>query len=229
MSEQPESRASASNPGSGRRPRPLTATAPNPAVNNSSTPNQIIPTQLPNGVVTVADSSQAAVIRGFERTEQFPAFVSSTQTNPNPSQTPDDLPRGRRRSRNVTEHDLRILQGTPARRVFDYADLTRALRAPPQPARFPPHRTEQVGHLYSEQNTQGNHERRGSFIVEASPLNWNPIHLQPGTDRPGGGTIPQVPTPERTLSPYNPAWDHQSRFPFPDQQGSRGPPGPTSG
>jgi hypothetical protein len=92
----------------------------------------------------IADSVAAeATTNSFPVFEDFPP--ESTPAAPTPSPPTSFLGHRRRRSRNVTEHDLRAFKGLPNRKVFDYVDLVKSLRTPSAPGKLPVAPTSQLG------------------------------------------------------------------------------------
>lgn len=93
----------------------------------------------------IADSvASKATVDSFPVFEDFPPeTTTTTPTSPSP---PPFLPsHRRRRSRRVTEHDLRAFKGLPNRKVFDYVDLVKSLRTPPSPGKLPIAPASQLG------------------------------------------------------------------------------------
>lgn len=83
-------------------------------------------------------------------TDSFPVFEDFPPENtPTASTLPSPPPfspgHRRRRSRRVTENDLRAFKGLPNRKVFDYVDLVKALRTPPAPGKIPVAPASQLG------------------------------------------------------------------------------------
>lgn len=69
--------------------------------------------------------------------ESFPCFPVFEQESAENTPSSPPTPPARRRSRNVTEHDLRAFRGLPKRKVFDYVDLVKTLRFPSEPGKLP--------------------------------------------------------------------------------------------
>ena len=114
------------------------------ATTSASLPTSTVEKKRPFDAIAesefVAERATAEPFPVFEE-DDFPREnTPSTLTPPPPTSSSV-----RRRSRSVTEQDLRLFRGLPNRKVFDYVDLVKCLRTPAAPGKLPAIPVSQLG------------------------------------------------------------------------------------
>ncbi len=181
-----------SSPSSAAAATPTTSSSPSAAADRPATTSSS----------SSASSSSLAAFRASlvqeAAYEEFPVFEDdvpeSTPSSSSPVSSSRPLsppaqqhpPLLRRRSRNVTEQDRRIVRGLSKKKVFDYVDLVKSLRSPPAPGKLPKAPAHQSGSeiAYRPANSQD--------ITSFSPAPWalsrSPSPAQRDSSDPPGQT-----------------------------------------